>query len=318
MVFPHSRQAATAGEQPAAKIPRLGILETSSPDPARLQLWEAFRERLRELGYVDGQNIDFEFRWAHGKPGLLPALADELVQLKVDAIITTGTPAAFAAQRATAAIPIVMATGVSVGTGLNQGAAGSGVNITGLSDLAPGLSGKRLALLKEVVPGAAHFAVLWDRTNPSGALAVPEYQDAARAAGVSLEVQGAAGLNDFDDALSAMAAGGAGGFIAAPSAMFFAERERLAALALKHRLPAMFVRSEYAQAGGLMAYGAAIRANYLRAAVYVDRILKGAKPADLSVEQPTEFELVINLKTAKALGLAIPQSLLRRAHQLIQ
>jgi putative ABC transport system substrate-binding protein len=318
MASTHSRPGATPGARPAAKVTRLGILETSSPDPARLELWEAFRLRLRELGHEEGRNIRFEFRWACGKPDRLPDLAAELVQLRVDVIITTGTPAAFAAQRATTTIPIVMATGVSVGTGLNEGAAGSGANITGLSDLAPGLSAKRLALLREAVPGAAHFAVLWDKTNPSGSLAVPEYREAARAMGVSLAVHGAAGLSDFNDTLYAMARGGAGGFIAAPSAMFFAERERIAALALEHRLPGMFVRSEYAQVGGLMAYGAPIRGNYLRAAAYVDKILNGARPADLSVEQPMEFELVLNLRTAKALGLAIPQSLLVLAHQLIQ
>src|SRR3990172_6413235 len=195
---------------------RIGILETSSPDPARLRLWEAFKQRLRELGHAEGQNMEFETRWAHGKPDRLPGLAAELVQLKVDAVITAGTPAAFAAQHATVTIPIVMATGVSVGRGLKQGAAGSGDNVTGLSDLAPGLSGKRLALLRELVPDAAQLAVLWDRTNPSGSLAVPEFQDAARISGVSLKVFGVRGLGDFDDALSAMTRDDAGGFIAVP------------------------------------------------------------------------------------------------------
>lgn len=304
--------------QSITKISRIGILETSSPDPTRLQLWEVFRKRLREFGWAEGQNIVFETRWAHGKPDRLPELAAELLQLKIDAMVTAGTPAAFAAQRATTTIPIVMATGVSVGTGLNQGAAGSGANVTGLSDLAPGLSGKRLELLGELVPNAAHLAVLWDETNPSGSQAVPEYQDAARISGVPLKVYGVRGLDDFDDALAAMAGDGAGGFIAVPSAMFFAGREQLASLALKHRLPAVFVRCEYADAGGLAAYGSPIRDNYLRAAVYVDKILKGAGPADLPVEQPTQFELVINLKTAKALGLTIPESMLLRARYVNQ
>lgn len=295
---------------------RIGILETSSPDPARLRLWEVFRSRLRELGYAEGRNVEFETRWAHGKPDRLPELAADLVRLKVDAMITAGTPAAFAAQQATSTIPIVMATGVSVGTGLNQGAAGSGANVTGLSDLAPGLSAKRLALLKELVPRAELFAVLRDRTNPSGSLAVPEFQDAARALGVSLDVFGAGGLGDLEDALSAMSAQGAGGFVAVPSAMFYAGRIALASLALKHRLPAVFVRSEYAEAGGLASYGCPIHDNYLRAAVYVDRILKGARPADLPVEQPTQFELAINLKTAKALGLTIPEPILLRARRV--
>ena len=295
---------------------RIGILETSSPDPARLRLWEVFKQRLRELDHAEGREVEFETRWANGNPDRLPGLAAELVQLNVDAVITAGTPAAFAAQRATATIPIVMATGVSVGTGLNQGTAGSGDNVTGLSDLAPGLSGKRLALLRELVPDAAHLAVLWDQTNPSGSLAVPEFQEAARISGVSLKIFGVRRLGDFDAALAAMTRDRAGGFIAVPSAMFFAGREQLASLALKHRLAAVFVRSEYAQAGGLAAYGSPIHDNYLRAAVYVDRILKGAMPADLPVEQPTEFELVVNLKTAKALGLAIPQPLLLRARHV--
>ena len=305
-----------AGAPQAAKISRIGILETSSPDPARLQLWDVFRRRLRELGHTEGRNVEFETRWAHGKPDRLPELAADLVQLKVDAVITAGTPAAFAAQRATTTIPIVMATGVSVGTGLNPSMSGSAANITGLSDLAPGLSAKRLELLRELVPGAARLAVLWDETNPSGALAVPEFQDAARILGVSLKVFGVRGLDYFDDALSAVTRDGAGGFVAVPSAMFFAGRKQLAKLALNYRLPAVFVRSEYAEAGGLAAYGCPIRDNYLRAAVYVDRILKGAQPADLPVEQPTKFELVINLATAKALGLAIPQPMLRRARQV--
>jgi len=295
------------------KISRIGVLETSSPDPDRLQLWEAFRQRLGELGHVDSRNVGFEYRWAHGKPERLPGLAAELVALKVDLIVTAGTPAAFAAQRSTATIPIVMATGVSVGTGLNQDPAGRGKNVTGLSDLAPGLSEERLRLLNELVPDAAHFAVLWDQSNPSGSLAIRELQDAARTLGLSLQVHGVMGLGALQEALAAMRRDGAGGFIVVPSAMFFSDRKRLADLAQAHRLPAMYVRGEYAEVGGLMAYGAPIRDNYLRAAVYADRILRGANPADLPVEQPTAFELVINLKTAKDLGLAIPQSMLLRA-----
>ncbi|MBI4294415.1 MAG: ABC transporter substrate-binding protein [Betaproteobacteria bacterium] len=296
---------------------RIGILETSSGDPARLQLWELFRQRLLELGYVEGRDISFESRWAQGNADLLPKLAAELVALEVDAIVTAGTPAAFAAKRATTTIPIVMATGVSVDTGMNESSSGLPGNVTGLSDLAPGLSTRRLELLAQVVPGAAQLAVLWDQTNQAGSLVVGEYQDAARSLGSSLEVFGVRAPDDFDVALPAMARRGAGGFIGVTSAMFFGERERLAALALECRLPAMFVRREYAEAGALMAFGAPIRDNYRRAAGYVDKIFKGARPADLPVDQPTGFELVINRKTAQALGLTIPQAMLHDA-QLVE
>ena len=295
------------------QIPRIGILETSSPDPERLQLWEAFRQRLGALGHVEGRTVGFESRWAHGKPERLPGLAAELVAMQVDVIVTAGTPAAFAAQRSTATIPVVMATGVSVGTGLDRLPGGDAGNVTGLSDLAPGLSKERLRLLGTMVPDALHFAVLWDRTNPSGPLSVQEFQDAAGKLGWSLQVHGVMGLDALPEALAAMRREGAGGFIVVPSAMFFGDRKRLVALAKTHRLPAMYVRAEYAEAGGLMAYGAPIRDNYLRAAGYVDRILRGERPADLPVEQPTAFELVINLETARALGLAIPQSMLAHA-----
>ncbi|MDD1632306.1 MAG: ABC transporter substrate-binding protein [Methylococcaceae bacterium] len=300
------------------EIARVGILETSSPDPERLRLWDAFRQRLRELGHAEDRNLNFEFRWANGQPERLPELAAELVQLQVDAIVSAGTPAAFAARQATTTIPIVMATGVSVGTGLNQGLLQSAGNITGLSDLAPGLSEKRLALLSQLVPGAGHFGILWDETNPSGSLAILEFQDAAGKLRLSLRTYGVAGLGELDSALTAMARDGAGGFIVVPSAMFFAGRKRLVDLALEHRLPAMFVRGEYAEIGGLMAYGAPIIDNYLRAAGYVGRILNGARPADLPVEQPTAFELVINLKTARTLGIEVPQAMLLCARQVGQ
>ena len=271
---------------------------------------------MSELGYEQGQEISYEFRWAHGEPDRLPALAAELSALNVDTIVTAGTPAAFAAQRATTTIPIVMATGVSVGTGLKEGLAGTGRNVTGMSDLAPGLSEQRLGLLRELVPDATLYAVLLDQMNPSGALAIREFQDAADRWGSSLSVFGVQGLAGLDEALAAMARSGAGGFIVVPSAMFFGDRKRLVDLALMHRLPAIYVRHEYVEVGGLMAYGTRIRDNYLRAAAYVDRILKGAEPADLPVEQPTAFELSVNLKAAQALGIAIPRSILLRAHQV--
>ena len=294
----------------------IGILETSTADPIRRQLWETFRQSLRALGYVEGRDIRFEARWAEGNPARLAEFAAELVGLKVDAIVTAGTPAAFAARRATAAIPIVTATGVSVDAGLGEGPANSGGNVTGLSDLVPGLSAIRLELLTRVVPAASLLAVLLDRTNPAGTLVVGEYEDAAGTLGLALKVYGVNGPNDFNAALSAMVRVRAGGFIGVTSAMFFGERKRIAALALEHRLPAMFVRREYAEAGGLMAYGAPIGGNYRRAAGYVDKILRGASPAELPVQQPIDFELVINAKTACALGVSIPPDMLAAAQQV--
>ncbi|NDH51654.1 MAG: hypothetical protein EBY24_06640 [Betaproteobacteria bacterium] len=279
---------------------RLGILDTSSPDADRVRLWEAFAQRLSEIGHVQGQNIGFEFRWANGDPSSLDRLAQELAALRVHAIVTAGTPAAFAARRASTRIPIVMATGVSVGTALHQDADRADSNITGLSDLAAGLSKKRLELLCALAPQSRQLAVLWDQSNPSGKLAIPEFQDAAHSLGV----------------LAAMARDKIAGFAVVPSAMFFGDRKRLAELAIGHRLPAIFVRREYAQAGGLMAYGSPIRNNYLRAADYVDQILKGAAPANLPIEQPTGFELFINLRTAQQLDLTIPQALLLAAQAL--
>lgn len=294
----------------------VGILETSTADPIRLQLWETFRQSLRGLGYAEGRDISFETHWAQGNPDRLAEFAEELVRLNVDVIVTAGTPAAFAASKATKRIPIVMATGVSVDTGLNEGPASDGKNITGLSDLVPGLSARRLELLREVVPGASRFGVLLDQTNQAGSLVVGEYEDAARSLGFALKVYGVRVPGDFDGALSAMKRDDAGGFIGVTSAMFFGERKRIAALALEYRLPAMFVRREYSEAGGLMAYGAPIRENYRLAAGYVDRILRGAKPADLPVEQPMNFELVINVETARALGLAIRRSMLDGSQQV--
>ncbi len=295
---------------------RLGILDTSSPDADRVRLWEAFAQRLSEIGHVQGQNIGFEFRWGNGDPSSLDRLAQELAALRVHAIVTAGTPAAFAARRASTRIPIVMATGVSVGTALHQDADRGDSNITGLSDLAAGLSEKRLQLLCALAPQSRQLAVLWDQSNPSGKLAIPEFQDAARSLGVSLAVFGVGALDGLDGALAAMARDKIAGFAVVPSAMFFGDRKRLAELAIGHRLPAIFVRREYAQAGGLMAYGSPIRNNYLRAADYVDQILKGAAPANLPIEQPTGFELFINLRTAQQLDLTIPQALLLAAQAL--
>jgi len=291
---------------------RIGILDMAAPDPQRLALWDIFKLRLLELGHTESQDVAFEFRWADGYDGRLTDAATDLVGMNVDVLVTAGTPAAAAASRATSDIPIVMATGVGIGTQLGDEAQARADNVTGISDLPPGVSAKRLQLLSEAVPDKA-LAILANRANPSSPLAVRETQQAAQDIGVTVQDYWVLGPDHFGHALTTMRKDGVGGFVVAPGATFFAQREMLAALATAHRLPAMAVRREYAEAGCLMAYGAPIRENYRQAAVYVSRILSGAKPAGLQIDQPTEFEFVINTKTADALGLELPQALLTQA-----
>ncbi len=310
-----------AEAQQAAKVARIGYLVTSLA--ARPHQQESFRQGLRDLGYVEGRNVVIEYRDAEGKFERLPALAAELVALKVDVIVTTGgTPAALAAKQATKTIPIVFAVAADpVGTGLVTSLARPGGNVTGLSNLSQELVGKRLEQLKQAVPGVSRVAVLWQ----PGVLGERTEQDllkgaevAARALGVRLQVVEARGPADFDRAFSDMTSARVGALTMLTSVMFFNERRRLVDLAAKTRLPAVYPAREFVDAGGLMAYGANIPDMFRRAATYVDKILKGAKPGDLPVEQPTKFELVINLKTAKTLGLTIPPSLLQRADEVIQ
>jgi len=310
----------SAEAQPAAKAYRIGLLGGSPPNsPGGQRSWERFFQGMRELGYVEGQNILVEGRFYGDRTDRLPALAAELVQLKMDVIVAGVTPAPEAAQRATSTIPIVMAMHPDpVGSGLVASLARPGGNVTGLSTLSPELVGKRLQLLKEAVPGISRVAVLSNPTAPPQALELREAEVAARSLKVQLQVLQARAPGDFASAFSAMTKGRAGGLIALGSSMFFAHRTRIVELAAQSRLPAIYMLKEFAEAGGLMAYAPNLRESFRRAATYVDKILKGAKPADLPVEQPTKFELVINLKTAKALGLTIPQSLLLRADELIQ
>ena len=306
--------------QQAAKVYRIGLLGGSPPNsPGGRRAWEGFFQGMRELGYVEGQNILVEGRFYGDQTERLPDLAAELVRLKVDVIVAGAAPAPEAARRATTTIPIVMATHTDpVGSGLVASLAKPGKNVTGLSTLGPELVGKRLQLLKEAVPGISRVAVLSNPTDTSQALLLREAQVAARSLKVQLQVLEARAPSDFAGAFSAMTKERAGGVIIFTSSMFYNERTRIAELATRSRLPAIYSVKDFAEAGGLMAYGVNLGESFRRAATYVDKILKGAKPADLPVEQPTKFELVINLKTVKALGLTIPPSLLQRADEVIQ
>jgi putative ABC transport system substrate-binding protein len=306
--------------QQAAKVSRIGVL--MSPNPRR----EAFLQGLRDLGYVDGRNIVvdgrnivIEYRDSEGKPERLPALAAELVALKVDVIVTGSTPATVAAKQATKTLPIVFAAaGDPVMSGLVTSLARPGGNVTGLSLINPELMGKRLEHLKQVVPEVTRMAVLWAGRSGERAGNDKDAESAARALGMQLQFVEARSPADLDRAFSDMTRARAGALIVWGSNMFNNERTRLVDLAAKNRLPAVYPWREFVDAGGLMAYGANLADLFRRAATYVDKILKGAKPADLPVEQPTKFELIINLKTAKALGLTIPPSLLGRADEVIQ
>ncbi len=309
-----------ASAQPAAKVSRIGYLQLNLA--ASPHLAEAFRQGLRHFDYVEGRNLVIEYRDAEGKFERLPALAAELVALKVDVIVASGTLAALAAKHATRSIPIVFPTvGDPVTDGLVTSLARPGGNVTGLSNLSPELVGKCLELLKQAIPGVSRVAVLWqpggftERTRKdvrNGA------EVAGRALGMRLQFVEARGPEDFDRAFSDITRARASALIVVLTAMFFQERRRLVDQAVKIRLPAVYESRESVDAGGLMSYGPNLADSFRRAATYVDKILKGAKPGDLPVEQPTKFELVINLKTAKALGLTIPPALLLRADQVIE
>jgi putative ABC transport system substrate-binding protein len=308
----------TAAAQSSEKMPRIGYLSPGfATDPMRERFLEAFRQGLRELGYVEGQNIVLEPRWAEGKYDRLPALAADLVRSKVDVIVVDGGAAAQAARQATRTIPIVMSlVNDPVGSGLVASLARPGGNVTGFTVMSPDLLGKRLELLKAVVPKVSRVALLRNPGNPADTAMLGEVEAAARALGVRLQTLEARNSQEIDSAFAAMTRERAGALLILPDGVFLSQRSQIADLAVKRRLPSIY-GTEYAEAGGLMSYGA----NYLdlerRAATFVDKILKGAKPADLPVAQPTKFELVINLRTAKAIGLTISPSLLQRADQVI-
>jgi putative ABC transport system substrate-binding protein len=308
-----------AEAQQAGRVPRIGFLVLTSPSSAS-RLLDAFRQGLRELGWVEGQNIVIDYRFAEGKYDRLPDLAAELVWLKVDVIAAGPTPPALAAKNATGTIPIVMTVAAHpVELGLVASLARPGGNVTGLSyDVGLETIVKGLELLKEALPKVRRVAILWNAVNPAQALVIRDINAAARSSGVQLQLLGVRGPSEFDGAFAAMAKHRVEAVLVVADSLFNLHRAQLADLAAKNRLPSMHGLRENVEAGGLMSYGPSLVATYRRAAVFVDKILKGAKPSELPVEQPTKFDLVINLKTAKALGLTIPQSLLLRADQVIE
>jgi putative ABC transport system substrate-binding protein len=307
-----------AKAQQVGKAWRIGLLDYTA-DPATSIRWKALRDRLGELGYVERQNVLFESRHGEGQVSRLPGLAAELVNAKVDIIVTAGSEPAAAVRRATSTIPVVTATGGDLaGMGLVASLARPGGNVTGVISMTSELGGKRLELLKEAIPRAARVAVLRDLDNRGPRLFVREAESAAKPLGVVVEVVGMHGTKDLDGAFSAMKRGHVDAVIFAENTTFLPYRQRVADLAVRYRLPMMAPAKEYALAGVLVSYGTDYPDLFRRAAGYVDKILKGATPGDLPIEQPTKFELVINLKTAKALGLTIPPSLLARADQVIE
>src|SRR5438034_5088791 len=310
-----------AEAQQSGKVFRIGILANVwATDPRVEPLWQAFIQGLQELGYVEGQNITIEHRSSEGRYERLPALAAELVRLKVDVIVVPASQNALAAKEATRTIPIVMASAADpVAEGLVASLARPGGNITGLmGNAGPEIAGKRLELLKEAVPKVSRVALLSNPTNPASAPALGATRAAARSLRLQLQMLEARAPDEIERAFAAMTREHADALVVVTDAMFILQRRRIAAFAAKHRLPTMSGWREDVEIGSLMSYAASGRDNFRRAATYVDKILKGAKPGDLPVEQPTKFELVINLKTAKVLGLTIPQSVLGRADEVIQ
>jgi putative ABC transport system substrate-binding protein len=307
-----------ARAQQAPVVARIGLLSPFSPSTAAA--WhKAFVHGLHDLGWVEGKNISIEYRYADGREDRLPDLATDLVRLNVNVIVTTVNTDTLAAKNATRTIPIVMASaGDPVGGGLVESLARPGGNITGLSQIAPDLAGKRLQLLKEINPRLGRVAVLWNPQGTTSPIAWREIQLPAQELSVKLQSLPITGPNDFDQAFEDAARAHVDALIILPDPLFAGNLIRLAELAAKSRIPSMFHLREYADHGGLIVYGVDRTEQFRRAAAYVDRILKGTTPADLPVEQPTKFELVINLKTAKALGLTMPPSLLATADEVIE
>jgi putative tryptophan/tyrosine transport system substrate-binding protein len=304
----------TAEAQQAMKVYRIGILGNENNPP-----WDGFRQGLLDLGYVDGRNLLMEWRWSEGKPDRFPALAMELVALRPDVIVASGTQAVRAAMEATSAIPIVMTTSsYPEKIGLVKSLSRPGGNVTGLSNVGPELSGKKLELLKEIAPKVSRVAVFWNPASTVEPLALQELLTAARAVSVEIQSVEVRSPDDFSAAFAAVSSSRVHALLALGNPINFRGRQLISDFALRNRLPSIYDERLFVDAGGLMSYAPSFIDSFRRAATYVDKILKGTKPADLPVEQPTKFELVINLKTAKALGLTIPPSVLGRADQIIE
>ncbi len=304
------------GAQPAGKIYRIGVLSPGSSPPGLL---DAFRDGLRDLGYVEGKTIAIEWRFAEGKNERLAALADELVRLKVDVIFAVNTPAAQGAKKATTAIPIVIARLADpVKTGLVPSLSRPGGNITGLSSITDEVAAKRLELLKEALPGVSRVAVLWNAGNPGHPHVVKAMELAGPQLGLQLQSVPVRGVSDFAGAFHAATRRRAEALVVVDDMLITTHKTEILSLAAKHSLPVVANHKEFAEAGGLMTYAQSVPDEYRRAAHYVDKIIRGAKPADLPIEQPTKFLLVINLKSAQALGLTVPRSLLLRAHEALE
>jgi len=308
-----------AEAQQAGKNARIGVLLLPPRAGAGGTYIQALREGLRDLGYVEGQNLLLEIRWAEGRPDLLPDLAAELLNTRPDVLVTSGSEAILTLKRATGVVPIIMATVMDpVALGIAASLAQPGGNLTGLAILSPELTAKRLQLLKEVVPRLARVAVLWNPANPGNALMLREVETASRILGVRWQGVAVRGPDELAGAFNAIIDAQSNGILAIEDSMLVSHRFRIVESVARTRLPAMYAFRQFVDAGGLMSYGPDVPDSFRRAAAYVDKMVKGAKPADLPIEQPTKFELVINLKTAKALGLTIPQTILIRADQVIE
>jgi putative ABC transport system substrate-binding protein len=302
----------------SARVPRVGFMGNST-EALEANLVGPFREGLRELGYQEGRNIEVEYRWAEGKYERFPALIAELLATKVEVIVTAGTPAAIAVKKATTTVPLVMvAVGDPVGTGLVQSLARPGGNLTGLSSIAPDLEGKRLELLQEVVPKLAHVGVFFNPANLFHTVSMRQARTAAAALKIELLPLSVRVPQDLDSAFGAILKDKPDALLALADRVYLHERKRMMEFALRHRLPNANAHKEMVEAGGLMSYGPSYEDMHRRAADYVDKILKGAKPGDLPIQQPTKFDLKVNLTTAKALGIEVPPTLLARADEVIE
>jgi putative ABC transport system substrate-binding protein len=308
-----------AGAQQLAKIPRIGLLVASTAAVQKTRL-EAFRSGLADLGFVEGKNIILEYRYADGKPDRLPVLAGELIRIPADIIVAVGgTPPAQAAKKATQTIPIVIVNVAdAVGDGLVASLSRPGGNITGLSTFAPELSGKRLELIKEMIPGISRVAVLANRDFQGYSTQIKEVEAAAHVLGLKLQPTEVRGPNDLEGAFASIKSGRAGAVMTLSDPVTFSLLKQVVELAIKFRIPSNHLQEEYANAGGLVSYGPSYTALFRRAPVYIDKILKGAKPGELPIEQPTKFELVINLKAAKQIKLTIPPNVLARADRVMR